>query len=83
MLRYLFGAYEPLDDRLAVLRSDGPVVDRKLGAAGHVRQHNYYLQDEYQDAPLGSPAGSIADRASARLARWRPDADVDGVEGVA
>jgi hypothetical protein len=43
MLRYLFGAYEPLDDALAVLRSAGLVVRRRLGSAGRVRQHNYYL----------------------------------------
>jgi hypothetical protein len=35
MLRYLFGAYEPLDEALSVLRSPGLVIRRKQGAAGH------------------------------------------------
>lgn len=43
MLRYLFGAYEPLDNALAVLRSAGLVVRRKRGTPGHVQQHDYYL----------------------------------------
>ncbi|MEV6842467.1 hypothetical protein [Actinoplanes sp. NPDC051411] len=43
MIRYLFGAYEPLDDAVAVLRSAGLVIRRKRGSAGRVRQHDYYL----------------------------------------
>jgi hypothetical protein len=44
MLRYLFGAYEPLDDALAVLRSAHLVIRRKRGAAGgRVLRHDYYL----------------------------------------
>lgn len=43
MIRYLFGAYEPLDNALAVLRSAGLVIRRKRGTPGHVQQHDYYL----------------------------------------
>jgi hypothetical protein len=43
MLRYLFGAYEPLDEALSVLRSPGLVIRRKQGAAGHTVRHDYYL----------------------------------------
>ncbi len=43
MLRYRFGAYEPLDDALAVLATSRLVVRRREGNIGHTRQHNYYL----------------------------------------
>jgi len=43
MLRYRFGAYEPLDDALAVLASTGLVLRRREGRVGHTRQHNYFL----------------------------------------
>lgn len=43
MLRHYFGAYEPLDDALAVLRSAGLLVRRRRGTVEHVRQHDYYL----------------------------------------
>ncbi|MFE7506436.1 hypothetical protein [Promicromonospora sp. NPDC057488] len=43
MLRYLFGAYEPLDEALSVLRTPGLVVRRKRGSAGHTSRHDYYL----------------------------------------
>ena len=44
MTRFLFGAYEPLDDALAVLRSAHLVVRRKRGTiGGRVQRHDYYL----------------------------------------
>jgi hypothetical protein len=43
MLRYLFGAYEPLDEALSVLRTPGLVVRRKRGVPGRTTQHDYYL----------------------------------------
>ncbi|MEB3369962.1 hypothetical protein [Saccharopolyspora mangrovi] len=43
MLRHHFGAYEPLDDALAVLRSAGLIVRRRRGRVGHTRRHDYYL----------------------------------------
>jgi hypothetical protein len=45
MLRYRFGAYEPLDDALAVLAAAGLVIRRREGKVGHTRQHNYYLTE--------------------------------------
>jgi hypothetical protein len=50
MIRFLFGAYEPLDDALAVLRSAHLVVRRKRGSAGRVHQHDYYLTRAGRDA---------------------------------
>jgi hypothetical protein len=43
MLRYRFGAYEPLDSALSVLASAGLVFRRREGTPGRTRQHNYYL----------------------------------------
>lgn len=43
MLRFLFGAYEPLDEALSVLRTPGLVIRRKRGKPGHTAQHDYYL----------------------------------------
>lgn len=43
MLRHLFGAYEPLDEALAVLAAPGLVLRRRRGVPGHVTQHDYYL----------------------------------------
>ncbi|MEU5015237.1 hypothetical protein AB0G35_34190 [Streptomyces sp. NPDC021749] len=46
MLRHHFGAYEPLDDALAVLRSAGLVVVRRRGTVNRIRQHDYFLLDQ-------------------------------------
>lgn len=43
MLRYRFGAYEPLDEAMSVLSSAGLVLRRRDGTPGHTRQHNYYV----------------------------------------
>lgn len=43
MLRHLFGAYEQLDEALAVLRAPGLVVRRKHGSPSRAVQHDYYL----------------------------------------
>lgn len=43
MIRFLFGAYEPLDEALSVLRTPGLVIRRRQGSTGHIRQHDYYL----------------------------------------
>ncbi|MFJ1776744.1 hypothetical protein ACIOKA_08410 [Streptomyces anulatus] len=43
MLRHHFGAYEPLEDALAVLRSAGLLVRRRRGTVQRVRQHDYFL----------------------------------------
>jgi DNA-binding MarR family transcriptional regulator len=45
MLRYRFGAYEPVDGALSVLAGAGLVYRRREGNAGHTRQHNYYLTE--------------------------------------
>lgn len=43
MLRFLFGAYEPLDEALSVLRTPGLVIRRKQGRPRRTAQHDYYL----------------------------------------
>ncbi len=50
MLRYLFGAYEPLDEALSVLRTPGLVVLRRRGVPGRVTQHDYYLTESGREA---------------------------------
>ncbi|GEL94039.1 hypothetical protein CCO02nite_06970 [Cellulomonas composti] len=45
MLRYRFGAYEPLDAALSVLAGPGLVFRRREGRPGRTRQHNYYLTE--------------------------------------
>ncbi|CCH74760.1 conserved hypothetical protein [Nostocoides australiense Ben110] len=49
MLRYLFGAYEDLEDALAVLRQADLVVRRRKGRPGHVVQTNYFLLQAGRD----------------------------------
>lgn len=43
MLRYLFGAYEDLEDALAILRQADLVVRRLVGRPNHIGRHDYYL----------------------------------------
>lgn len=49
MLRYLFGAYEDLEDALAVLSQADLMVRRKKGRPGHVVQTNYFLLQAGRD----------------------------------
>lgn len=49
MLRHLFGAYEPLDEALSVLRAPGLVIRRRRGVLGHTTQHDYYLTEHGRD----------------------------------
>ncbi|RBP64262.1 hypothetical protein DFO66_107139 [Brevibacterium sanguinis] len=50
MLRYLFGAYEPLDEALSVLSTPGLIILRRQGIPGHTTQHDYYLTNAGRDA---------------------------------
>lgn len=43
MLRYLFGAYEDLEDALSVLRQADLVIRRKKGRPGNVTRTDYYF----------------------------------------
>lgn len=43
MLRHLFGAYEPLDEALAVLATPGLAFARRQGWAGKTTLWNYYV----------------------------------------
>jgi len=49
MLRYLFGAYEPLDEALSVLRTPGLVIRRRRGIPSHITHHDYYLTESGRD----------------------------------
>jgi hypothetical protein len=49
MLRYLFGAYEDLEDALSVLRHADLVVRRKKGQPGHVVRSDYFLLQAGRD----------------------------------
>ncbi|MFJ9317919.1 hypothetical protein ACIRN4_27275 [Pimelobacter simplex] len=49
MLRYLFGAYEDLEEALAVLSQADLVVRRKKGRPGRVVQTNYFLLQAGRD----------------------------------
>jgi hypothetical protein len=43
MIRYHFGAFEPLDNALAILRAADLIIVRRSGAPGQVREHLYLL----------------------------------------
>lgn len=49
MLRYLFGAYEDLEDALSILRQADLVIRRKKGRPGHVTRTDYYLTQAGKD----------------------------------
>lgn len=49
MLRYLFGAYEDLEDALSILRQADLVVRRKKGRPGKVTRTDYYLTHAGRD----------------------------------
>ena len=50
MLRYLFGAYEPLDEALAVLATPGLAFARRRGRAGKTTLWNYYVTEAGREA---------------------------------
>lgn len=50
MLRYLFGAYEPLDESLAVLATPGLVFARRRVSNAKVTQWDYYVTAAGRDA---------------------------------
>lgn len=43
MVRFFYGAYEALDDTLALLRSVGMIRVQRLGTVDNIREHAYYL----------------------------------------
>ncbi|MGE0308964.1 MAG: hypothetical protein AB7Q27_24785 [Acidimicrobiia bacterium] len=43
MLRWRFGAYEGVDDALALLRAHGLIAIRRTGSLKKVSRHSYYL----------------------------------------
>jgi hypothetical protein len=43
MIRYLFGAFEPVDDALSILRSHDLVRVHREGTPGQIREHLYLL----------------------------------------
>jgi hypothetical protein len=50
MPRYLFGAFEPLDNALSILRAVDLIRIRRRGQPGHVQQHLYLLTQRGREA---------------------------------
>lgn len=59
MVRYLFGAFEPLDDALALLYEHRLVAVDRLGSGGRVGLHSYHLlqagRDQADDLRRAAP----------------------------
>jgi hypothetical protein len=62
MIRYHFGAFEPLDNALAILRAADLIMVRRSGAPGQVREHHYLLTQKGRIAmdTLASSAAELA-----------------------
>ena len=50
MLRYLFGAYEPIDDSLAILAAPGLAKRVRHGTPGNVKRSAFYLLQAGRDS---------------------------------
>ena len=50
MVRYHFGAFEPLDNALAILRAADLIIVRRRGLPGQDREHVYLLTQKGRDA---------------------------------
>lgn len=50
MIRWLFGAFEPLDDALSVLRCAGLIKVRRTGNPSHIARHDYLLLKQGREA---------------------------------
>jgi hypothetical protein len=79
MIRYHFGAYEPLDNALSILRATDLIRIERTGQPGKVKQHAYLLTRHGRDAleTLAAAAPELA---------WYRDrallvAEVAGVQG--
>ncbi|WP_205341682.1 hypothetical protein [Denitrificimonas caeni] len=73
MIRYHFGAFEPLDNALAILRATGLIKVRRVGMPGKIREHLYLLTSRGRSSmnELASAAPEIAwykDRANVVVA---------------
>lgn len=53
MIRWLYGAYEPLDDALSILRTLGMVRIRRQGTVENVTRHDYFLLERGHAAADG------------------------------
>lgn len=62
MVRYHFGAFEPLDNALAILRAADLIIIRRRGFPGQVREHVYLLTQKGRSA-MDSLAGSAPELA--------------------
>lgn len=79
MVRWHFGAFEPINDALALLRSADLVIIRRTGVPGHVREHNYLLTRKGR-AAMADLAGAAPELAWYRD-RARLVATVAGASG--
>ncbi|QPH54802.1 hypothetical protein [Pontivivens ytuae] len=55
MIRYHFGAYEPLDNALAILRAADLIRIKRAGQPGKVSRHIYLLTRRGSEANVSSP----------------------------
>tara|TARA_R110002020_G_scaffold40554_15_gene119864 strand:+ start:4331 stop:4975 length:645 start_codon:yes stop_codon:yes gene_type:complete len=53
MVRYHFGAFEPIDNPLAILRSVDFIRIERTGSPGQIRKHSYLLKKRGRDAIEG------------------------------
>ncbi|EJD6378618.1 hypothetical protein ACPW90_002755 [Providencia rettgeri] len=50
MIRYRFGAFEPLDNALSILRAADFIRIKRQGSPGHIQEHIYLLTQSGRDA---------------------------------
>ncbi len=50
MIRYHFGAFEPLDNALAILRAADLIRIKRTGQPGHIQRHLYLLTQQGLEA---------------------------------
>lgn len=79
MIRYHFGAFEPLDNALAILRAADLIRIRRKGQPGHIQRHLYLLTQRGLDA-MESLANAAPELAWYRD-RAQLVADVAGEQG--
>lgn len=79
MIRYHFGAFEPLDNALSILRSADLIRIKRIGQPGHVQRHLYLLTKQ------GLEAMDTLSKAAQEIAWYRDRAllvaEVAGVQG--
>ena len=71
MLRYLFGAYESLEEPLAVLATPALVFARRQQSGGRTIVWNYYITEKGRDVARAAMATAPRFSTTSSAARWR------------